>query len=63
MMTPPCHPLVVPEEELLSPTFLILAGSVGVATVVVLILLAAICSRLCTRPGYTVAKIQVRAWA
>jgi hypothetical protein len=55
--------LAVPEEELLSPTFLILAGSVGVATVVVLILLAAICSRLCTRPGYTVAKIQVRAWA
>jgi hypothetical protein len=30
---------------------------------VVLILLAAICSRLCTRPCYTVVKIQVRAWA
>jgi hypothetical protein len=31
----------------------------GVTEMVVLILLAAICSRLCTRPGYTVAKIQV----
>jgi hypothetical protein len=38
----------------------VLAGSVGVATVVVLLLLAAICSRLCSRPGYTPAKIQVK---
>ena len=47
-------------EDLMSPTFLILAASVGVAVVIVLLLLSLILAKLCRRrPGYTIAKIQV----
>jgi len=47
------------EEDLLSPTYIILAAGVGVAIVIVILLLSLICVKLCgRRPGYTVAKIQ-----
>ena len=48
-------------EELMSPTFMILAASVAGATLIVILLLALICHRLCSsRPGYAVARVQVR---
>jgi len=46
-------------EELMSPTFMALAASVAVATVIVILLIALICHRLCKpSPGYTIAKVQ-----
>ena len=48
-------------EDLMSPTFIVLAAGVGVAVVILILLLSLICVKICgKRPGYTVAKIQVK---
>jgi len=46
-------------DEILTPTFIALAATVAAATVIVILLIALICHRLCRpRPGYTIAKVQ-----
>ena len=46
-------------EELMSPTFIVLAASVGAATVIVILLIGLICHKICrSKPGYIVEKIQ-----
>lgn len=47
-------------EDLMSPTFIVLAAGVGVGVVIVLLLISLICSKLCrSGPGYTATRIQV----
>ena len=47
-------------EELMSPTFIVLAASVAAAIIIVFLLICLICHRICRpKPGYTVAKVQV----
>ncbi|XP_023341939.1 tyrosine-protein kinase transmembrane receptor Ror2 [Eurytemora carolleeae] len=46
-------------EDLMSPTFIVLAAGVGVGVVIVLLLISLICSKLCrSGPGYTATRIQ-----
>merc|ERR1719330_316144 len=50
---------IISIEELMSPTFIILAAGVAAATLIVILLVALICNRICSpRPGYTVARVQ-----
>ena len=52
---------IITIEELMSPTFIVLATGVAAATLIVILLVALICNRVCSpRPGYSVARVQVR---
>lgn len=49
-------------QEMMSPTFIILASCIAVATLVVVLLLALICNKICQAKttGYTVPEAQVQ---
>ena len=52
-------------QEMMSPTFIVLASCIAFATLVVVLLLGLICNRLCRSKaqnnGYTAANLQVTA--
>ena len=47
-------------QEIMSPTFIILASCVAVATLIVILLISLICRKIChTKIGYSVPSSQV----
>ena len=48
-------------QEMMSPTFIVLASCVAVATLIVILLIGLICRKIChTKTGYAVPNAQVR---